>query len=340
MMRAMVVAAAAATLVGACASNDPHAGTATAAATLVEGEQLAIAAAERTVYVTVAGTAEPVQQAMLGTRLMGTVIDVAVREGDVVRHGQPLLRIDSRDLDAKASQLEASLAEAQAVHGEAELHARRMRALYDDDAAPRAQLDAAESALVRARSGVEAVRAGALELAAVREYAVVRAPFDGVVVSRMVDPGSFATPGAPLLIVHDVSALRVSGTAAPETVRGLGRGQQVTVHIEGVAVMATVEGVVPAAGGSLYTINAIVANPSGELLPRGAATIALPQGVRSTYVVPRAALVRQGDMTGVYLRRDGAQLLRWVRTGPSSADSVEVLSGLRDGDVIVVPAGR
>jgi RND family efflux transporter MFP subunit len=339
MMRAMLIAFAAATLVGACASNDPHAGPA-AAAGVVEGEEFPVHAAERPAYVAVAGTAEPVQQAMLSTRLMGTVLDVAVREGDFVRRGQPLLRIDSRDLEAKASQLDASLAEAQAVHAEAELHARRMRALHDDDAAPRAQLDAAETALVRSRSGVEAVRAGALELAAVREYATVRAPFDGVVISRMVDPGSFAAPGAPLLIVHDVSALRVSGTAAPELARRLGRGQQVTVHIEGVPATATVEGVVPAAGGSLYTINAIVANPSGELLPRGAATIALPQGFRSTYVVPRAALVRQGDMTGVYLRRDDTQLLRWVRTAPASADSVEVLSGLRDGDVIIVPAGR
>jgi RND family efflux transporter MFP subunit len=305
-----------------------------------DGTAVTVTAADRMSVLRVAGTAEPVQQATLSTKLMGTVVSVEVREGDRVRAGQPLLRIDARDLGAKAAQLEAALAEAEAAHAEAELHARRMRALYADEAAPRAQLDAAETGLARASAGVAAVRAGALELAATREYAVVRAPFDGVIVSRMADPGSFAAPGAPLLIIHDDSSLRVRATAAPEVARGLTRGQHVGAEIEGMPVAAVVEGVVPAAGGSVHTVNAIVANPGGALLTRGTAVLMLPLGMRSTLVIPRTALVRQGELTGVHLQRNDVSLLRWVRTGAADADSVEIVSGLSDGDVILIPARR
>jgi multidrug efflux pump subunit AcrA (membrane-fusion protein) len=172
-----------------------------------------------------------------------------------------------------------------------------------------------------------------------RDYSVVRAPFDGVVVSRMVDPGSFAAPGAPLLVLNDDAHLRIVASATPESVRGLARGQHINATIEGVPVSGRVEGVVPAPGGSLYTVNVIVPNPQRTLPSRGTATLSLPLGVRSTFVVPQRAIVRQGDMTGVHLRRGTESLLRWVRTVPAAGDSVEIVAGLRDGDVLVVPVG-
>jgi RND family efflux transporter MFP subunit len=330
--------AVAALLAGACAAE--HDATVDARqAEATSGEELAYVAVERPSFMSVAGSAEPLLQATLSTRLMGSVLQVEFQAGDVVRRGQPLVRIDARDLEAKSAQLEAALAEAQAVHADAELNVRRMRALFADDAAPRAQLDASETGLTRAAAGVSAVRANAMELAAMRDYSVVRAPFDGVVVSRMVDPGSFAAPGAPLLVLNDDAHLRIVASATPESVRGLARGQHINATIEGVPVSGRVEGVVPAPGGSLYTVNVIVPNPQRTLPSRGTATLSLPLGVRSTFVVPQRAIVRQGDMTGVHLRRGTESLLRWVRTVPAAGDSVEIVAGLRDGDVLVVPVG-
>ncbi|MGH7615623.1 MAG: efflux RND transporter periplasmic adaptor subunit, partial [Gemmatimonadaceae bacterium] len=111
-----------------------------------------------------AGVAEPLRQASLSTKLMGTVTEVLVAEGDGVSAGQPLVRIDARDLAAKEMQLAASIAEAEAVHRDAETQATRMRALYADSAATRAQLDAAETGLARAEAGVRSARAAADEL--------------------------------------------------------------------------------------------------------------------------------------------------------------------------------
>jgi RND family efflux transporter MFP subunit len=285
-----------------------------------------------------AGVAEPFARATLSTKLMGTVTEVLVREGDAVRAGQPLVRIDARDLAAKEAQVGASVAEAEAVHRDARVQAGRIRALHADSAATRAQLDAAETGLARAEAGVRAARAAAAELGAVRDYAVVRAPFAGTVTERFVDPGAFAAPGAPLVAVQDGSRLRISVSVAPEAVRGLRRGQPVDAVVEGTSARATVEGVVPAAGGSLYTVNAIVDNRAGRLLAGGAAWLALPQGVRPAVVVPAAAVRREGDLTGVLVRGPRGDALRWVRLGASAGGMIEVLAGLRAGERVVIPS--
>ncbi|MHB1225724.1 MAG: efflux RND transporter periplasmic adaptor subunit [Gemmatimonadaceae bacterium] len=286
-----------------------------------------------------AGVAGPIAQATLSTKLMGTVTAVLVQEGDRVAAGQPLVRLDARDLAARQSQVSAGIAEAEAVHRDATTQAGRMRALHADSAATRAQLDAAETGLARAEAAVRQARAGASELEVLTGYSVVRAPFDGVVTRRLVDPGAFAAPGAPLVTVQDSHRLRVSVTVAPEAARGLARGSTIGATIEGVAVPATVEGVVPASAGNVYTINAIVDNPGARLLSGSAATLQLPQGTRRAVVIPAAAVRREGDLTGVLVRGATGDELRWVRLGATAGDRTEVLGGLRAGDRVVVPTG-
>lgn len=302
------------------------------------GEGVVVRAVEVPSVLEANGAAEPFAEATLSTKLMGTVLSVRVREGDHVRQGDVLLELDARDLEAKAAQVEASLSEARAVLNEATLHAERMRKLFAEEAAPKVQLDAAETTLARAQAGVESATAAAAELQATHDYAVVRAPFNGTVVRRMADPGAFAAPGTPLLTVQDDRRLRIAVTAPPSAVRELGRGDRLTARIEGVPAEATIEGVVPAPG-SLYTVNAIVDNAAGGHLAGSSATLSLPVGVRTALFVPLTAVVRQGDLTGLYVGVDESPfVLRWVRLGAVSGDSVEVLSGLRDGERVLVPS--
>ena len=283
------------------------------------------------------GVAEPITRSTLSTKLMGTVMAVLVHEGDLVSAGQPLVRIDARDMAAKQSQVEAAIAEAESVHRDALTQAERIRALHADSAATRAQLDAAETGLARAESAVRQARARAAELDVIADYSVVRAPFAGVVTQRLVDPGAFAAPGAPLVTVQDNRRLRVTVTVAPAAARGIDRGTRVMASVEGTTVPATVEGVVPAAAGNLYTINAIVQNAAGRLLAGSAATLQLPQGERRAVLIPSAAVRREGDLTGVTVHGATVDELRWVRLGEVHGDLVEVLGGLRPGDHLLVP---
>lgn len=284
-----------------------------------------------------AGTAEPIEQATLSTRLMGQVLEVAVREGDRVTAGALLLRIDARDLDARRRQVEAQLAQASAAQHEAGLMALRMRALFADSAAPRAQLDAAEAALARADAGVAQAQAAAAEVDAMGSYAEIRAPFAGIVTRRFVDPGAFAAPGAPLVTVQNPGRLRITAAAAPDAVGTLRRGAVLEATIEGSTVRAVVEGVVPSPGGQTYTVNAVADNPGGSFLPGSAATLLIPAARRPGLVIPAAAVRRDGDLAGVRLLAGGRAEIRWVRLGRRIGEGFEVLAGLAAGDSVLVP---
>jgi len=283
------------------------------------------------------GTATPLRQATLSTKLMGTVLEVFAKEGDRIVAGQTLVRIDARDLAAKHSQLAASIAEAEVVRRDAATQAGRIRALYADSAATRAQLDAVETGLLRADAGVRAARASSAELAAVSAYASVRAPFSGIVTRRFVDPGAFAAPGSPLMTVQDGDQLRIVANATPDVASGLERGQRIDAVVENRPVVAVVEGIVPSASGNLYTINALVSNAGGTFLPGSTATLLIRLGSRQALVVPSSAVVREGELTGVTIRSPDGDEVRWVRLGRSRGSVVEVDSGLRAGDVVIVP---
>jgi RND family efflux transporter MFP subunit len=290
-------------------------------------------------FLEAAGIAAPVRRATLSTKLMGAVTEVLVREGDRVRAGQVLARVDARDIAAKRAQAAAGVAEAEAVRADAVTQAQRFRALYADSAAARAQLDAAETGLARAEAAVATGRAALRELDAVGAYAQLRAPFAGAVTRRYVDPGAFAAPGAPLVDVEDDSRLRITVMVAPAAAAPLRPGATLQGTVERRAVEARIEGVAPAAG-ALYRINAVVDNPGGEFPSGGAATLHLPQGSRTALIVPTAAVVREGDLTGVRTRTPAGDVLRWVRLGTATGGAVEVLSGIRSGDRVLVPAGE
>jgi RND family efflux transporter MFP subunit len=303
----------------------------------VEGQVVAVQDTMLTDVFDASGVAEPVQRAMVSTRLMARVIEVTVREGDRVSAGQVLVRLDARDLEAKRGQTDAGLAAAEAAHQEALAQARRIRALYADSAAPKATLDAVEAGLARAEAAVRQARSAGDEVAAVGDYATLRAPFAGVVTQRLVDAGAFAAPGMPLVVVEDQSTLRVAVTAAPDAVRGIRRGDRLQGTIAGVPVEALVEGVVPAPGGNVMTVNAMVPNRDNAVFAGSAASLSLPVGTRTAVVVPAEAIVREGDLTGVRIRTPQGSEVRWVRTGRPVGGQVEVLSGLNAGDQVIMP---
>lgn len=288
--------------------------------------------------VEVPATTEPVMSAMLSTKLMGRVVEVRAREGDVVAAGAVLASLDDRDVVARREQSDAAVRAADAVHNEARLQAGRLRALFADSAAPRAQLDAAEAGLVRAEQAVRGARAMAAEVEALADYAEVRAPFAGVVVQRLVDPGAFIAPGMPLLRIDDPSRLRIIAAVPPSIASGVPRGSSVGVTLEGVPVTGIVEGVVPAADAALANVQVLVENASRRFSSGSAATVSIPGALRKALLIPAAALVRNGDLVGVRVHAGGRIVTRWVRLGKVWAGAVEVLTGLAAGDSVVVPA--
>lgn len=283
------------------------------------------------------GTALPLREATLSTKLMATVDAVLAIEGARVTTGATLVRLDARDLVAKQTQATAGQQTADAARREAMQHATRMRSLFADSAATQAQLDAAEAGLARANAAVAQASGANAELQAIAEYAIVRAPFAGTITRRHVDPGAFAAPGMPLVSLVDDATLRVRVEVPLDAATTLRRGQTLVVHLADTTVQGSLEGIAPAAG-NLYVVNVLVPNAARRFLPGTPAVLEVPRGTRTARLVPTSALVRDGDLVGVDLVATAGTTRRWVRVGATYGTRTEILAGLDAGDRVVTSA--
>ena len=146
--------------------------------------------------------------AEIATRMSGTVERVLVDVGARVRRGDVLIELDARDVEARVSAARAQEQLAERSH-------TRIDNLARDGAASQQELDQATAQL-------EAARAMRAEAEAQRAYAVVRAPFDGVVTRREIDPGDLAMPGMPFITVMAPGALKVEADLPARTRRRAG----------------------------------------------------------------------------------------------------------------------
>lgn len=310
-----------------CASATPEERT-TRTGAVEDVPAARVASAEATGRYRAAGTVRAARRAELATRIMGRVESVRVRAGDRVGPGQLLLTVERASLTAAQQQAAAALDQAAAT-------LRRTERLYADSAAPLVQLETARTAHAQAQAQARAVQA---DLA----YAEVRAPFAGVVATRMVDPGDQAAPGQPLLVIEDRTAREVVVTVPDEVGEQLRAGQTAAVEIGagGRRVTARIKAVVPGADPQSPTVEVRLSGPTA-LAPGLAAVAELPAGGRSTLQIPQSAITRRGQLEGVFLFAPDSMLrLRWIRTGRARDSTVEVLSGLVPGDLVALNASR
>jgi membrane fusion protein, multidrug efflux system len=277
----------------------------------------------------VPGTVEAVESAAIASRVAATVTSVTAEIGQSVRQGALLARLDARDLAARVAGAEAGLHAADA-------QLARLRDLLGRDAATRQEVEAAEAAAAAARAERDAAQA---QIA----YAELRAPFDGVVVDRRVRAGDLATPGETLFIVQGQGRLRVSASVSRSQADALKEGQEIpVVREDGSTIAARLSIVSPASdpGSRRVLVKADLPRDAG--LRAGAfVRLRLPAGDEAApALVPRAAIVERGALTGVFVVEEGRARLRWISPGASAGDAVEARAGVAPGEVVVIdPAG-
>jgi len=302
----------------------------------------------RPVTATVAGVVEPLRRATPASRLTGTIVAAPFEEGDRVRAGQVLVRIDAQDMAARRAQTEAQAREAEAVLADAETNLARMRALYAQHAVARIQLEQAETGAARANAALATARAAQRELDAHFAYATIEAPFAGVVVRKFAQTGNLATPGQPLFVLEDISRARVVAAIGEDQAARLHEGDAVPVDVAGSGerVSGRVEAVLPpgdpAARG--FRVHVLIDNPPRTLRSGMTAALRIPamsaDHSAAVLLVPADAIVRRGQLTSVFIVDGGIARLRWITVAEPEAGYVAVLSGLRPGERVVVGAER
>lgn len=266
------------------------------------------------------------------------ILEITVRAGDAVKAGQLLARLDPTELQSRANQARSGLEAAQAQAARADANLRRVQSLFAQEAATQQSLEAAQAEAKSAAAQVGQARAAIAAAESVVSETSLHAPFDGVIVKRNLEPGATALPGTAVLTLQSGQKLRVEAAVPESCARRLQPGAELRAVLGEKAYAAIVEEIAPAADPQTRTvlIKAGLAN-SGAAQPGAFVWLEQRCGGRGVLLVPAVAVSRSGQLESVRLLEQGVAKLRHVRTGKAQDGSVEVLSGLRAGDVVVLP---
>ena len=309
--------------------------------------ETALAAPEATPVLREAtGTVLPWARVAPGTKIVGRVLEVRVREGDRVSRGQVLARLERRDLEAAVDQAQASVVMAEARLDNARAQRERMAGLHARGSVTTKSFEDADAALRVGEAALSAARAD-LEAAKVTlDYADVRSPVEGWVTERLVEVGDMASPTTPLFRIDELSRVKVALTVPEADAAVLGVGDAVRVRVDGLEAEweATVDRLVPAGDAASRTFEAqlVLPNPEARLKAGMFARASFSRGgeTREALLVPESAVVRRGQLEGLFVTDEGGRArLRWVRLGRAVQGRVEVLSGLSAGERYVVAPG-
>ncbi|MDD5034008.1 MAG: efflux RND transporter periplasmic adaptor subunit, partial [Methylococcaceae bacterium] len=201
--------------------------------------------------------------------------------------------------------------------------------------------EASQAAARTAAAQVGEARAAIATAQSLLTETVLRAPFDGAVVKRNLEPGDMGLPGSAVLTLQSSQRLRVEA-AIPEDCAGrLTKDMNLTARIGEKDYAAKVEEIAPAIDPQTRTVlvKAGLENPSAAQ-PGAFAWLQQACGRRRALLVPLAAVSRSGQLESVHRVVGGIARLRQVRTGKVREDRVEILSGLQEGDVVLLGGGK
>jgi multidrug efflux pump subunit AcrA (membrane-fusion protein) len=319
------------------------------------------------------GTVRARLSSTLSSKVVGTVSQVKVHEADRVKKGQVLLVLTQRQIHAGYQQARAALDEARRGQAAAEAalksaraQAGLARATYDryrklvagESVSPqefdevKATHLSAQAAFQRAESMVRAAenrvgfaRAALDAAAATSGDTVLRAPYDGVIVEKRVEPGDLASPGLPLLRMEGFEGFRAVFVLEETKIGDVHPGQTLEAELPALRnrrVSGTVEAVMPAADAATRSVEVKLDLPHVPGLRSGLfVRVFIPGPETRILRIPETAVVRKGQLTGLY-KVDETQTLRFrlIRLGsPLEGGEVEVLSGLKPGDRYVLAPG-
>ena len=317
------------------------------------------------------GTVEARVRARLSSKVAGFLKEVRVEEGDRVKKGDLLLKIEDREIRDQIKALRAGLlaarkdlAEVSARLAFARAEFERYRKLFKEEAVTAQEFEAKKAEYEALSAKKEALSARLKELQArlsasesLLAYTTLRSPFEGRVLRKWIDPGSFVSPGQPLLEIEDLaSGKRVVFHPEEALLAAVKPGLEVFVRFpaEAKTLKVKVTEVVPEVDPRTRTFTAKADLPKDFRVWSGTyAQVLVPTGKASRLLVPKAALVNRGGFYGVFVPdENGVIHFRVLRLGkvfyregneffPGCLKTgceayVEILSGLRPGERVVL----
>jgi RND family efflux transporter MFP subunit len=287
------------------------------------------------------GTVQAVDSAVLMAQTDARVLALPHDVNDVVPKGAVLVRFSDVEQASAARAAQAQIASARAGYVDAEANYQRMAAIYPQGYVSKAAYEQALARSNAARAALDAARAQAREAGQAERYTVVRAPYAGVVTRRYVQVGE-AVAGPPfpqrLVAIASLKNLRVEVKVPQSVAEAIRRSGEAEVLLDDgrERLAARRVTVFPYADPATHTFGVRLDLPDGHagLYPGMTVKVAFATGQAKQLLVPADALVRRGELQGVYVIDGGQVSLRQLRVGDAVGDRVQALAGLDDGERI------
>ncbi|MEQ1636609.1 MAG: efflux RND transporter periplasmic adaptor subunit [Methylococcales bacterium] len=281
----------------------------------------------------------------IAPKITARILSIAVHSGDKVKKGEVIAQLDQRQIQASLSQAEAALVAAKTTAAQAQRDAQRSQTLFAHEATTRANHEAAlaqaqitQAAVSQAADNVTQIRVGLGDTTLV-------APFDGIISERLKEPGDMSMPGDPLVTLLKPEDLRIEAAIPSDCAKRIQLGMIVNVRLEALAtnLQAKVDEIVPQVDRQTGTqlLKAAIPKTPG-LQPGQFAWLELSCTTQQSAIfIPVSAVLQFGQLQAVkVVTEDHKSYTRHIRTGKRQSEQVEVLSGLREGETILIDSSR
>ena len=309
-------------------------------------------------YVEAMGTVRAAQTSQLSSQIVATITAIRVHEGQHVRKGDVLVVLDDAQQRAALERATAGvnaaredIAASEADFNLANSTLTRYQTLFERKSVSPHEFDqvqahakAAAAHRDQAQAGLAQAKAAEVQARSALGYTRIRAPFDGVIADKRVDPGALAAPGVPLLTIEDTRHFRMEAAVDEHDIGVIRLGENASVVVDALGEFPgkTVQ-IVPAADPASRSFLVKVELPADARLRTGlSGHVRFNRGERQAITIPREAVLDRGQLQAVYVvGQDRLANLRYVTLGkPAGATKqVEVLAGLQPGEWLVAQPG-
>ncbi|MCD6585946.1 MAG: efflux RND transporter periplasmic adaptor subunit [Desulfobacteraceae bacterium] len=361
----MVAAAGIILLVASCGEEIPPGTTPLKPSAVVKAATSIAEIVQQPKIYEASGTIQPRTAATVSAKVMGEILQVLVQEGDKVKAGDILVKIDDSQISARRRQAKAALAEAnqgvkaaqaafesaQASSKLAEKTFRRYELLLENESVSVQEFDEMKSRYDQATAGLsqtKSMRDAAQNRIAQAKAALfvvktafddttVIAPYDATVTAKLKDKGDLASPGIPLIRLEETGFFEVQMVLPESHIHQVNTGDQLSVRIpsfQNEALTGKIKTINQTADPGIRSFQVKVSLPDLPGIRAGMyARVLVPIGETGMILVPEIAVVRHGQLSGIFIvDADSIAHFRLIRPGRMFGDHMEVLSGLKAGD--------
>jgi RND family efflux transporter MFP subunit len=306
-------------------------------------ETFTITANEQTVFETLPGTLRARVATIISSRLLASIEAVHVRAGQRVEAGDLLVELDNADLKARANMWQQQVKSYEVRLAQAKPHFERIEQLYNEGVSSKAQLDKATADYKSISAELAGAKASAQEAQTSLSFSQIKAPISGLVIDRLAEPGSMASPGMDLISIYSPSTLRVEVNVRESLALKLAMGDALQAEVPSINKKFTsvVEEIIPEAhvGSRSFFVKASIQSDP-RLVPGLFVRLHIPLGTEKQILIPQNFVREMGQLNIVWVLRGGTAHKQVVVLNSIAVDGNRLLiKGLSEGDVLLHPGG-